>query len=241
MKQKIQLILCAILGILVLFPKSQSQSVMKKESDKVMYLTFDDGPSQNTEKILDILDQYHIKATFFVTAEHKGYLDMIHQAHERGHMIGVHTYSHDYEKIYQSSEAYFKDLEQMNDIIEQQIGHRVKIMRFPGGSSNTISKKYHNGIMTKLTKEVLEKGYQYYDWNASNGDGNSYFDKNTLIETGKREVQGKDRVMMLMHDAGNNKATLEALPILLSYYQSLGYEFKVIEEDCEVFHHHVAN
>lgn len=241
MKQKLSLILSSVLAMFLFFPTSNTQSVMKTESDKVMYLTFDDGPSQNTEKILDILDQYKIKATFFVTAEHPTYLNMIAEAHQRGHMIGVHTYSHHYEEIYQSSDAYFKDLEKMNDIIESQIGHRVTIMRFPGGSSNTISKKYQNGIMTQLTKEALEKGYQYFDWNASNGDGNSYFDKNTLIETGKREVEGKNRIMMLMHDAGNNTATLEALPTLLSYYQELGYEFKVIEQDCEVFHHKVAN
>lgn len=241
MKTKISLILCAMLSMFILFPSAESKSVMKNNHDKVMYLTFDDGPSQNTEKILNILDQYHIKATFFVTAEHTGYLDMIQEAHKRGHMIGVHTYSHDYAQIYQSSDAYFKDLEMMNDVIESQIGHRVKIMRFPGGSSNTISKKYQNGIMSQLTKEALQKGYQYFDWNASNGDGNSYFDKDTLIETGKREVEGKNRVMMLMHDAGNNTATLEALPTLLSYYQDLGFEFKVIEEECEVFHHKVAN
>lgn len=241
MKVKVRLLLFGILTMIMMFPKPYSKNVMKSDAAKVMYLTFDDGPSQNTEKILDILDEFHIKATFFVTAEHTAYLDMIQEAHQRGHMIGVHTYSHDYDEIYQSSEAYFQDLEKMNDVIESQIGHRVKIMRFPGGSSNTISKKYKEGIMSQITKEVLAKGYQYYDWNASNGDGNSYFDKNTLIETGKREVEGKNRVMMLMHDAGNNKATLEALPILLNYYQSLGYEFRVIEEECEVFHHNVAN
>ena len=141
MKVKSTLILFGVITMLLLFPQKQSQSVMKTESDKVMYLTFDDGPSQNTEKILDILDKYQIKATFFVTAEHPSYLDMIQEAHARGHMIGVHTYSHNYEEIYQSSDAYFNDLEKMNDIIESQIGHRVKIMRFPGGSSNTISKK----------------------------------------------------------------------------------------------------
>ena len=241
MIKKLSLILSSVLAMFLFFPTSNTQSVMKTESDKVMYLTFDDGPSQNTEKILDILDQYKIKATFFVTAEHPAYIDMIQEVYQRGHMIGVHTYSHHYEEIYQSSEAYFKDLEKMNDIIESQIGHRVKIMRFPGGSSNTISNKYQNGIMSQLTKEALAKGYQYFDWNASNGDGNSYFDKNTLIETGKREVEGKNRVMMLMHDAGNNTATLEALPTLLSYYRDLGFEFKVIEEECEVFHHKVAN
>lgn len=241
MKTKISLILCAILSMFILFPSAESKSVMKNNQDKVMYLTFDDGPSQNTEKILDILDQYHIKATFFVTAQNPEQLDMIQETHQRGHMIGVHTYSHNYEEIYQSSAAYFKDLEMMNDVIESQIGHRVTIMRFPGGSSNTISKKYQDGIMTQLTKEAIKKGYQYFDWNASNGDGNCYFDKETLIETGKREVEGKNRVMMLMHDAGNNTATLEALPTLLAYYQDLGFEFKVIEEECEVFHHKVAN
>ena len=129
----------------------------------------------------------------------------------------------------------------MNDVIAAQIGHKVKIMRFPGGSSNTISKKYKSGIMKELSEEVVRQGYQYYDWNASNGDGNSYFDADTLIETGKREIEGKNRVMMLMHDAGNNKATLQALPVLLQYYIDCGFTFRVIEEESEVFHHTIAN
>lgn len=241
MKRSIILVCSAVLSCVMLLPQADVQSVMKPVEEKVMYLTFDDGPSQNTEKILDILDRYNIKATFFVTGENPAYRNMIAEAHEKGHTIGVHTYSHDYAQIYQSPEAFFEDIEKMNDVIREEIGHESRILRFPGGSSNTISRKYCDGIMSELAKLAEEKGYQYYDWNASNGDGNSYFEKQTLIETGKREVEGKNRVMMLMHDAGNNTASVEALPILLDYYRSLGFEFAVIEEESEVFHHTIAN
>lgn len=142
---------------------------------------------------------------------------------------------------YTSVDGYFKDVEKMNDIIEKQTGKRTKILRFPGGVSNTVSRKYASKIMSKLAKKVEEHGYHYYDWNASNGDGNCYTSVDSLINTGLKEVRNQDTVMMLMHDGGANKATVEALPTLLNSYIQQGFEFRIIDDTTPVFHHHIAN
>ena len=224
------------------YVEQNASHVVKDEvSKKVMYLTFDDGPSKNTQAILDILDKYQVKATFFVTAESEDYLDLIKVEKEKGHAIGVHTYSHDYASIYKSVDAYFEDLNKMNEIIKEQPGEYSTIMRFPGGSSNTISKKYSEGIMTTLAQQVQDKGYQYYDWNASNGDGNSHTSVDGLVKQGVEEVKNQDISMVLMHDGAGSNETVSALPTLLEYYIQEGYEFKIIDESTPMFHHHIHN
>ena len=115
-------------------------------------MTFDDGPSENTIKVLDILKEYDVKATFFVTGHAPSYNDFIKEAFEQGHSIGLHTYSHDYKNIYSSTNAYFNDLDQINSMVESITGQKSDIIRFPGGSSNSISAKYSPGIMSKLVK-----------------------------------------------------------------------------------------
>lgn len=215
--------------------------VTEEETTKIMYLTFDDGPSKNTEEILNILDEYGIKATFFVTAESPDYLYLIKEEKERGHAIGVHTYSHDYSQIYQSLDAYFDDLNKMNEIIKEQTGEYSTLLRFPGGSSNTISQKYSSGIMTTLAQKVQELGYNYYDWNASNGDGNSSSSVDALVEQGIEEVKDQDITMVLMHDGAGSDETVKALPTLLQSYQEQGYEFRIIDESTPLFHHHIYN
>src|SRR5699024_8931981 len=128
-----------------------------------IYLTFDDGPRDGTtDVILDILKEKGVKATFFVTMN--GNDSLIKRIVDEGHSIGIHTASHKYDIIYASRDNYFNDLEQVHKRIYDITGVDSKLIRFPGGSSNTISKKYSEGIMSTLTKEVLNKGYQYYDW-----------------------------------------------------------------------------
>ena len=224
------------------FPMEQdSAAVAKVEEKKVAYLTFDDGPSKHTQEVLDILDTYHVKATFFVTGSNPEYYDLIKKADAKGHAIGIHTFSHDYGKIYSSEEAYFEDVNKTNALIEKQTGHKVNILRFPGGTSHTVSRKYSSGIMSTLAASVTQKGYEYYDWNASNGDGNCYVESDSLINTALKEIRDKKEVMSLMHDGTGNKATVEALPTILKSMLSQGYEFRVIDSSTPVFHHHIAN
>lgn len=249
-KKTFQKVLIACVGFLIFvtfmavvfrhFADTKDEPV-SAQADKVMYLTFDDGPSQNTEAVLKILKQYDVNATFFVTGQFPEYEALIKDEFKQGNAIGVHTYCHDYATIYASAEAYFKDIDQANAMIKRQTGITSPLLRFPGGTSNTVSRKYCEGIMTTLSKEAIEKGYQYYDWNAENGDGNSSLDKDTLIETALKEVKGKDSVMMLMHDGGGNEATVKALPTIIENLKKQGYTFKVIDATTPVFHHHIAN
>lgn len=210
---------------------------------KIMYLTFDDGPSKNTQAVLDILDQHNIKATFFVTGSQPDYFPMIKTIYEKGHALGIHTYSHDYAEIYKNLDAYFSDLEKIKNLIYEQTGFATKLLRFPGGSSNTISNRYSKGIMSKLVEEVEKKGYVYFDWNAHNGDGNSHLDPNTLFHKAIQDVKGKDIVMMLMHDGTGNQETVASLDQTLTQLKNDGWQFEVIDQEKEmpIFHHHVHN
>lgn len=207
-------------------------------SRKVVYLTFDDGPSENTKKILDILDRYDAKATFFITGANKEKRHLIRDAYNAGHTIGLHTYTHDYASVYSSVDAYFEDLEKVGKVAEEQIGYVPCFIRFPGGSSNQVSAKYSPGIMTQLTKLVQEKGYQYYDWNVDSGDGAGLGTE----EIKKHSVTDRyQHVMLLFHDSQAKEDTVEALPAIMDYYKGQGYEFCAIDRNSFVSQHAVLN
>lgn len=206
--------------------------------EKVVYLTFDDGPSANTQKVLDILDRFDAKATFFITAQYKDYLYMAKTAYEKGHTIGLHTYSHDYAEIYSSTDAYFKDLEKIGKAAEEQIGFVPCFIRFPGGASNTVSRKYTQGIMTELSKQVVDKGYQYYDWNVSSGDG-GVVTADEIVE--QSETDKLNQIILLFHDTPAKDSTVEALPKVLQYYKDKGYVFRAIDRKSVVVQHRVNN
>lgn len=212
---------------------------LEQTEEKIVYLTFDDGPSGNTQKILDILDQYGCKATFFVTAEWPDYKDMIKVAYDKGHTIGLHTYSHDYPTVYASEDAYFQDLNQIGQYVKDEIGYVPCFIRFPGGSSNTVSKKYCQGIMSALSQDVIAQGYQYYDWNGDSCDGESNKSVDQLIKnaTGLHA----NNIIILCHDAQAKVNTVSALPSIIQYYQSQGYTFKAIDRNSFVSHHTVNN
>lgn len=225
----------------VIVKSKYSNKEAKQDGIKTCYLTFDDGPSYNTPKILKILDQYHIKATFFVTGTHNDSYQYIKEIDKKGHTIGLHTYSHDYEEIYTSLAAYMKDLKKIQELVKKQTGKEVYYMRFPGGSSNLVSKKYNVGIMKRLTKKVIDEGYQYYDWTCVNGDGENIKTVSGLIKKAKEETGDLEDIMFLMHDGSSNDATVKALPSIIEYLQGKGYEFKVIDETSPTFHHTVQN
>lgn len=209
-------------------------------TEKTVYLTFDDGPSQNTQPILDILDQYNAKATFFVTGINQDYGDLIKTAYDKGHTIGLHTFSHSYQQLYASTDAYFDDLNQIGEYVKQKIGFVPCFIRFPGGSSNTVSASYSQGIMTTLSQAVQEKGYQYYDWNASSGDATgSNVPKDTIVAEGTSCEY--TNIVMLLHDAIGKETTVEALPAIIEHYQSLGYTFKALDRQSFDAHHGIWN
>ena len=208
---------------------------------KTVYLTFDDGPSENTQPVLDILDRYGIKATFFVTGMHPDYFPMIAKCYAAGHTIGMHTYSHEYDQVYASVDAYWNDLNQISDVVREQIGYVPCFIRFPGGSSNTISANYTKGIMTELAQEVQDAGYQYYDWDASCGDGAEHTADELVNATMADTSYGYKSVVFLMHDGVAKETTVEALPRIIEYFQSEGYEFAAIDRNTCVPHHGIGN
>ncbi|WP_305138328.1 polysaccharide deacetylase family protein [Dubosiella newyorkensis] len=224
--------------------KEYEQIVNVKEDPaygkKVVYLTFDDGPSENTAKILDILDKYNAKATFFVTGNHPEYNKYMKRAAKEGHTIGLHTYTHNYSQLYSSEEAYFDDLQQISDMVEDVTGKKSKVIRFPGGSSNMISANYVDGLMTTLTQKVQEQGYQYFDWNVDSTDASgNRVPVSQLVENAT--ASDDQYINILMHDTDAKDTTVEALPEIIKYYKDKGYVFLGLDTDSYAPHHNVVN
>ncbi len=207
-------------------------------SDGTIYLTFDDGPGQYTAEILNILDKYNVKATFFVTSQFFKYLDMIKEEANRGHVVGVHTYSHKW-SIYDSVDAYLNDFNKMEQIVFEQTGVHPKYFRFPGGTSNTVSRSHSQGIMSKLSSLMTEKGYTYYDWHVDSCDTCKANGVNDIISSIKKYVKGNQSYIILMHDIKKN--TRDALPTVIEYLQSKGYKFSSLNENAPLKQFKVAN
>lgn len=219
---------------------SEGKSFIYGRKSKIVYLTFDDGPSQNTLKILKILKRYNAKATFFVTGNDK--VEYMKNIVNAGHTIALHTYSHEYKKIYSSTDAYFNDLYKIHDLVQKNTGVDARIIRFPGGASNTISENYSDGIMSKLTKMVEDRGFKYFDWNVSSGDATANnVSPSKLLSNVKRESAGVDRCVVLMHDTKAKSTTVEALTDICEYYKSKGYEFSGLSVNTLPCHQSVNN
>lgn len=191
---------------------SSSIGSLSNESDiHKVYLTFDDGPSANTDRILDILDQYGVKATFFVVGK-EGYNDQYRRIVQDGHTLGMHSYSHVYRDIYQSVEAYSQDLEKLHTYLYELTGVDSRIVRLPGGSSNTICRNGIQDILAYLGQE----GITYYDWNVSSGDAASgYISAQQIADNVLDHVDQHNTSIVLMHDASGKNTTVEALPIII--------------------------
>ncbi len=195
--------------------------------DHSVYLTFDDGPSARTDEILEILDRYGVKATFFVVgANEEGDLERMQKIVAAGHTLAIHSYSHDYKKIYSSVEAYLEDFNQMFCQIYEATGVKPQIFRFPGGSVNS----YNVGIHQQLIAEMTRRGFVYFDWNTANGD--AVFSKiqpsATLTANALKGVGTTRRAIILMHDSNAKTTTVEALPAIIEGYLNAGYAFAAL-------------
>ncbi len=203
---------------------------------KAVYLTFDDGPSSVTEEILEILDTYHAKATFFVIGDKREELDdWYKEIINRGHSLGLHSYTHDYNLIYESPEAYEYDLEQLQDKILELTGTTTNIVRFPGGSSNSVTINNIDFYIEMLNRHE----FTYYDWNISSGDASSSVTETPeemaiRIASGIREME---QPIVLMHDASDKATTVEALALLLEELKDDQLIFLPITNDTEVVQH----
>lgn len=217
---------------------SHEEEPIELVDNGTIYLTFDDGPGPYTENLLNILDKYNIKATFFVTNQFPKHIHLIKKEYEKGHQIGIHSYTHKW-SIYRSVDAFFDDFNKMENIIYEQTNIHPKIFRFPGGSSNTISKNYSRGIMTKLANILTDKGYTYFDWNIDSGDTSRNNSVKDIIKNVKSHLKGNGCYIILMHDIKKN--TIDALPTIIEYIKARGYKFSVLEEDSFSYHLKIAN
>lgn len=205
---------------------------------KTVYLTFDDGPGAYTAKLLNILAKYNAKATFFVT--NKGsYNNLIARMAAEGHAVGIHTASHDYKKIYASEEAFFADQQIVQDIIIAQTGKPTKLMRFPGGSSNTVS-RFNPGIMSRLAVAVTEKGMRYFDWNVSSGDAGETTSTAKVISNVKNGILYSGKYAnVLQHDIKG--FSVDAVEEILRWGTEKGYTFAALDETSPTCHHGINN
>ena len=191
-----------------------------KSSGKKVYLTFDDGPSSNTDQILDILKDYDVKATFFVVGKTdersvKAYQRIV----EEGHTLAMHSYSHKYDEIYESKEAFARDLNSLQEYLYETTGVWPRIYRFPGGSSNTVSKV----DMQELIEYLTDIGITYFDWNVASGDAVSRtLPAETIVNNCLSGIEKQKERVILMHDASNKGTTIEALPQIIEAIQEQG-------------------
>ncbi len=204
---------------------------------KVIYMTFDDGPGQYTERLLNTLADYKVKATFFVTNQFTKYQHLLTRINNDGHTVALHTLTHRWD-IYSSVDSYMNDFNGMNSIIESYTGKPTRIFRFPGGTGNTVSSKHCKGIMTTLSKQMTDMGYTYFDWNVDANDS-TLKEPSDIINTLISQISGKDRSIVLMHDI--QKATVDAVPGFIEYCLKNGYTFKVIDETTEPYRHNPRN
>lgn len=221
----------------VVFPKNNYKPGVK--TDKTIYLTFDDGPGPHTERLLNILKKYDVKATFFITGYDNRYNELISREYKEGHTIGLHSYSHDYKVIYSSVENFMNDMKMLEDKVKQYTGTDTKIIRFPGGTSNTISRNYKRGIMSELSRTIEEMGYRYFDWTIVSGDAGETTNPDQIYENVTKVVSSDGYNVVLMHDI--KYYTVDAIEKIIQFGLSNGYTFAPLTMDSPVIHQGVNN
>lgn len=196
--------------------------------NKTAYLTFDDGPSINTIRILDTLKANNIKATFFVNGKTSSDSIGIYQRIvNEGHAIGNHTYSHEYSYIYKNKVNFFQDVDKLNALLESKVGITTKLFRFPGGSNNTVSHKYGStGLTKEIAAELKSRGYVYFDWNVDSTDASvSKQSKEKIVKNVLSNSTGKNSAIILMHDSKPKTTTADALQPVIDGLKERGFKF----------------
>ena len=218
-------------------PASSVQTPPEPEPlpDKWVCLTFDDGPSKTTPDVLAALNRAGVKATFFVvaTGHNDKYLPLVSEAAAAGHQIALHSASHEYSDIYQSPDAYWKDISLLKERLSPYLSvDGLRYLRFPGGSTNTVSRRYGGrGLMQQLKEEVTAKGYAYVDWNVCAEDAvGGKPSAGTIFRNIVRETGEQTQCIVLMHDSATTRTTAEALPDIIQWYKDNGFAFLTVEQ-----------
>lgn len=206
----------------------------------IIYLTFDDGPSVLTNKFLDILKKENVKATFFVVGFDSSMNDVVKRIVDEGHTIALHSYTHKFNEIYSSEKAFFEDLDKIKQEVKDVTGVDSMLYRFPGGSSNTRS-CYNKGIMTRLTKEIVKRGYHYFDWNVSSRDAEGAKNSNEVYNSVISTLSKKRSNVVIMHNHKYSYMTLNALEDIIETAKKRGYTFDKITYYTPIVKHNLFN
>lgn len=231
--------------------KTQTNKISENKTDEskttpsngksIAYLTFDDGPSSITHSVLDILKKYNVKATFFVINSGNYNKATLQREVNEGHTIGLHAYDHNYAVAYKDDNSYLDGIDKLRAKVKADTGFDSHYIRFPGGSSNTISKRYSKGIMSRITKTAKQRGYKYYDWNVDDDDAGRARTADDCYNNVIKELRPNRSNIVLMHDFGTNKKILEALPRIIEYCQKNGYTMLPIDDNTPEIHHGISN
>lgn len=221
--------------------KTADSKTTTSNGKSIAYLTFDDGPSSITNSVLDILKKYNVKATFFVINSGSYNKTTLQREVNEGHTIGLHAYDHNYAIAYKDDNSYLDGIDKLRAKVKADTGFDSHYIRFPGGSSNTISKRYSKGIMSRITKTAKQRGYKYYDWNVDDDDAGRARTADDCYNNVVRELRPNRSNIVLMHDFGTNKKILEALPRIIEYCQKNGYTMLPIDDNTPEIHHGISN
>ncbi len=216
------------IGYQKLYPDMYANAVPKVQhtGGKKVYLTFDDGPSNRTVEVLDILAKYNIKATFFVVYNNTEFGNAIlKRIVDEGHTIAAHTASHDFDLIYSSVEAFLEDFNIVYDHIVEVTGVKPDLFRFAGGSINA----YNEGIYTEVIAEMLRRGFTYHDWNASAEDASNKATAESIYDSVIRTTLPNNKAIVLLHDSGNRHDTVSVLPRIIDTLIENGYDFDKLD------------
>lgn len=198
------------------------------KQDKTVYLTFDDGPSRQTPKVLDILKENDVKATFFVVGRSdEDSRALMKRIVDEGHTIGLHSYSHNYKKVYQSVTAFLDDYNALNTLVYEATGVKPTIFRFPGGSIND----FDRNVYPAITAEMKRRGYTYFDWNVSSGDTDPKSTPDSIYHNIVDHASKNSRSIVLMHDSAPKTAVVSALDGIIKELKRQGYTFSSLSND----------
>ena len=221
--------------------KTAESKTTASNGKSIAYLTFDDGPSNITNSVLDILKKYNVKATFFVINSGSYNKTTLQREVNEGHTIGLHAYDHNYAIAYKDDNSYLDGIDKLRAKVKADTGFDSHYIRFPGGSSNTISKRYSKGIMSRITKTAKQRGYKYYDWNVDDDDAGRARTADDCYNNVVKELRPNRSNIVLMHDFGTNKKILEALPRIIEYCQKNNYTMLPIDDNTPEIHHGISN
>lgn len=215
---------------------AQSAQSVDESDEKVLYITFDSAPSESTDRLLSVLSDRGVKATFFVSGQNgteEERAESYRKILEAGHTVGLQSYTQDYQSIYASVDDYLSDLNKLNEEVYAATGYQADLVRFPEGSAN----HYNKNICKRLSAEITRRGYAYHDWSVDSGNAE---DKKVSADTMVRKVEGmcrsQNKSVIRFHDTSTQDVTVEALERIIDDMEAEGYAFRALDNTVEPFH-----